>query len=279
MSVVGAGVKLLFCEGKPTSLDAALLDNLVTSTSTLLVPAGGKGGLPSFIEGRLSTYGASPPDYLAFRDRDFDSEPSDRPRLIPSSSAKPIFLTYRTCVENYLIDAQLIHDFWTQYADAPGWRHGDSPGEEQISQWVEEAARDISAYQAVRWALGGLKPDQGWPGVPTTWESRESLPASLDYENCLRRASELVTRFRRDTDGITADLLSQGARGYRERFEDGAFWSEKQYLIWFHGKDLAKRLQARLPFINEGFYKWATAPDHFDWRSHPDLRELAEKVN
>jgi len=52
MSVISQG-KLLFCEGKPDSLDYASLSRLVNQTVTV-IPAEGKQGLKTFAKGWLS---------------------------------------------------------------------------------------------------------------------------------------------------------------------------------------------------------------------------------
>jgi hypothetical protein len=74
VSVISLSTKLLFCEGKPDSLDYAILARLVGNPN-IVIPAGGKYGLGAFIQGRLSSYLNQKPSYLAFRDRDFDAVP------------------------------------------------------------------------------------------------------------------------------------------------------------------------------------------------------------
>lgn len=81
MSIISSRQKLLFCEGQPESFDYAILKRLV-NTSEVVIPAGGKYGLGAFIQGRLSTYQNQLPLYLAFRDRDFDANPTLAVQLI-----------------------------------------------------------------------------------------------------------------------------------------------------------------------------------------------------
>lgn len=70
------------------------------------------------------------------------------------------FLTHRACVENYLLDANLIDAYWEmkskekQESSKSGhknkWGHSDSPGVADISAWIEDSARKLQAYLASR---------------------------------------------------------------------------------------------------------------------------------
>ena len=119
----------LFCEGKPKSLDALLLNSLLLGRADVqIVPVGGKYGMRAFIEGRLSDY-ETPPSFIGFRDRDFDKEPPEDISLIRErESGKPIWLTHRACAESYLLDGALIHEYWHDSSLGPSWRHGPSRG-------------------------------------------------------------------------------------------------------------------------------------------------------
>ena len=70
MSVVRG--KVIFCEGKLTSLDFRLLnrvvENLLTNKPTI-VPAGGKFTLSVFVQGYFSRDSATNQQYIIFRDR------------------------------------------------------------------------------------------------------------------------------------------------------------------------------------------------------------------
>lgn len=100
MSVVRG--KVIFCEGKQTSLDFRLLnrivENLLTNTPTI-VPSGGKFTFSTFVQGYFSKDGATNQPYIIFRDRDFDANPTADISLLRLNS---MFLTHRACVENYL---------------------------------------------------------------------------------------------------------------------------------------------------------------------------------
>ncbi|NLS93151.1 MAG: DUF4435 domain-containing protein [Planctomycetaceae bacterium] len=281
MNVTGRGTKLLFCEGEPDSLDYRLLSRLLRGKppTILVVPSGGKQGLRSFIRGRLAGY-QSPPPYLAFRDRDFDVEPSADVLLIAPHQGKPLFHTHRAAIENYLLDADLIDNYWTTLAqNAPNWSHGTSPGVSDIRQWMNEAARQIASYEAIRWALSRLKPGDRWPEISTTWtEGSGCLPSSLAENDCIARAKSLLADYQRVTSSISESHFVELYRHFSSRFAALEFIERAEYLVWFHGKDLAKAMQRLHPnsISMQHFCSWAV--EHVDWRQHADLRELAERV-
>ena len=96
--VVDPASGIIFCEGRPGSLDDLLLGHLMPAGRALIQPAGGKQGIRAFIEGYLGSYPGAQPSYLAFRDRDFDFEPPERPHLIRLPGEKPIWLSYRAAI-------------------------------------------------------------------------------------------------------------------------------------------------------------------------------------
>lgn len=281
MNVTGGDTKLLFCEGEPHSLDYRLLSRLLRGKppTTLIVPSGGKQGLRSFIRGRLAGY-PSPPRYLAFRDRDFDVEPSVNVVLIAPQPDKPVFFTHRAAVENYLLDATLIDSYWTALSqDAPSWSHANSPGVSDIRSWMDEAARQITSYEATRWALSRLKPADRWPELSTTWtEGSGYLPASVTEDDCLAQAKTLVSDYKAATSNVSDESLVDYYQRFSARFAVSEFVDRCEYLVWFHGKDLAKTMQRMRPnsISMQHFCGWAV--EHVDWNQHVDLRQLAARV-
>ena len=160
MSVVSG--KVIFCEGKHTSLDFRLLNRVVENLlidKPTIVPSGSKFTFSIFTQGYFSREQPTNQRYIIFRDRDFDAQPTGNIELIQLRS---MFLTHRACVENYLFNADLIHKYWdTKYAEkvnnpSSKWGHGSSPGSEVISAWIEEAAMSLQDYQTIRWALADL---------------------------------------------------------------------------------------------------------------------------
>lgn len=281
MNVIGGGTKLIFCEGAPQSLDNRLLSSLLRDLppTTLIVPLGGKQGLRSFIRGRLAGY-SIPPPYIAFRDRDFDVEPPHDVTLIIPQPDRPIYLTYRAAIENYLLDAAMIDKYWSTHKEnAPKWSHGNSPGANEIRSWMNEAARQISCYQAVRWALSKLKPSHRWPELNTTWtKGSGDLPTSLAESDCLTQAKNLVSDYGTAAGSVSEEKFLDGYQHFSAMFSSPEFLDHAEYLVWFHGKDLKKSMQKQrgnsISLVH--FLEWAV--EHADWSQHADLRQLADLV-
>lgn len=287
MSVVSG--KVVFCEGQTGSLDYRLLDILLDGIPEppTIVPCGSKFGFPNFASGYFS--GNTNVPWIAFRDRDFDKEPPTEPALLQLNSRK-VFLSHRTTIENYLLDAVLIHRYWTekflQSTKIPSsrWAWGDSPGEAAIREEIETAAREISDYQAVRWALGHLTNVGGArKQLATTWTKNSgNLPQSLKLEACRKEAVELIRRFREAVDQVSEDIFDQRLTEYLIRFRQESFWSEKKYLIWFQGKDIQKAINQRNNhFLQwEAFFDWALSPSEarIDIGAYPDLMEFRNEL-
>ena len=178
-------------------------------------------------------------------------------------------------VENYLIDADLLWQYWVERQNAPAWSHGPALSKEEIQQHVQESARELGEYQAVRWALARLKPSLRWAEIRTTWtDGSGKIPLSLDFDTCLTQASDLVNQFRSQVDGIDQDQLHRYADEYRERFSDNQFMEEGRYLVWFHGKDHLTQWCRRLAdsFPRKSYAEWAA--ERVDVSRHLDLQQL-----
>lgn len=144
MPVTDPSSGFIFCEGKDDSL---LLHGFLDSSGPLIVPTGGKRGFKSFIDGYCSAYKSVPP-YVGFRDRDFDIKPPEYPQLIRLHGEKPIWATYRACIENYFIDADTIIAAWEKVG--ANRQVGNHPGQDSLQEIITNSAHEISAYQAVR---------------------------------------------------------------------------------------------------------------------------------
>ncbi len=279
--VIDPALKIVFCEGRPGSLDDLLLGNLMPVGGALIKPVGGKRGMQAFIEGYLGSYptGSQQPEYLGFRDRDFDVEPSDEPELIRLWGEKPIWLTHRAAIENYFIDADLIWRYWVERENAPAWAHGPALPVVDIEQHIQESARELLDYQAVRWALARLKPGSRWPDVHTTWTGGSGdMPLSLTYDDCLEEACQLITIFQENIENVRHDLFRSSAQAYRERFSTESFFESHRYLFWFHGKDHLVQLCRRLSrdFPRRPYARWAA--ENVDVDKHPDLQQLVDFI-
>ncbi len=285
MSVVSG--KVIFCEGKQTSLDFRLInkvvENLLTNKPTI-VPSGSKFTFSVFVEGYFSRDYAANRRYIIFRDRDFDAKPTANIDLIQLYS---MFLTHRACVENYLVNADLIHNYWvakyTEKLDNPSskWGHGDSPGIEAISAWIEEAARSLQDYQIVRWGLADLLQSSASRfQLKTTWTGGSGkLPPSLTLRDCQQQALALVNQFRQAVETVTQERFEESIAVYQQQFSQEEFWTTKQYLIWFHGKDIQKAMQQqKSQYISlNAFFDWAL--NQLDVNQYPDLIELQNRIS
>ena len=291
MSVVSGG-RTIFCEGKQSSLDYKLLSQIVDGISgdkPTIIPAGSKFTFSIFAQGYFFPNEVVSQRYIVFRDRDFDVKPTPNIELLSLSNRlgnRSIALTHRSCVENYLLNTDLIHTYWTaKYTEkienpTTKWAHGDSPGRETIAEWIESSARNLQFYQAVRWALGDLlSMSAARAQLKNTWtDGSGNLPQSLDLQSCQNQALELVDKFRQAVDSVTRENFEVSLNSYQQHFIREDFWTQKQYLIWFHGKDIIKEMQRQKPnYISlYDFFNWAI--DQLDITQHPDLMELRARI-
>ncbi|NJN93132.1 MAG: hypothetical protein HC875_03080 [Anaerolineales bacterium] len=288
MSVVGDR-KVVFCEGRQSSLDYRLLDVIVNNLpeSPTIVPARSKFTFSVFAQGYFFPDEATNQRYIIFRDRDFDTRPTPDIKLLHLETrlgGKNVILTHRTCVENYLIEADLIHAYWVakykekQENRMSRWGHADSPGIAIISTWIENGAKYIQDYQAVRWALADLIPGE-YAHLKTTWTGESGrLPASLDLNDCQSEALQLIAQFKQNVSLVTPENFKLNLNKYRIQFSQTDFWQQRQYLIWFHGKDLQKAMQRLEPhYISLETFFESIIPQ-LDITRYPDLVELRKKI-
>lgn len=250
-------------------------------------PFGGVRGLTQFVQGYLSGYekGKEPP-HLVIRDRDFLDQDVDNyqlssdVQLLKVHRNEPIYAVHRTCIENYFLDANLLHKYLKPRTQS---QTGKTLTLENMAHLIEQSGVEISDYQAVRWALAKLQPQGGWPNIPHSLGRKFSsgaLPASLDYADCLREAASLQAAFAQSTDKIATTDLRRTANQFRDQFHAADLQTR---LIWFHGKDWFTRLRMNInsfchqhgitvKFEKKNFNEWAvTAVNAHD---HPDLLEL-----
>lgn len=289
MSVVSNG-KIIFCEGKDASLDYQLLSKIIADMPgfNTIVPGGGKFNFSPFSQGYFARYETiDEPSYIFFRDRDFDVQPTSNIQLLPFGNSKSTILSYRACIENYLLDANLIHNYWLekfqerQENPASKWGHGDSPGIDIISEWIQNSAKSLKDYQSVRWVLGDLtNMGAARRQLKTTWTGGSGqLPNSLTLQDCRESALQLISEFWQDINTITPEEFENRLNLYHQQFDQEEFWTEKQYLIWFHGKDIQKEMQRQQNnyiSLKKEFFKWAI--QNLDINQHPDLIELRERI-
>lgn len=293
MGVISQG-KVIFCEGNENSLDRSVLSAIlgsIPSSNCTIVPVGTKFELARFIQGYFRGASQAQVSYLVFRDRDFDAVPTyDSPRLLQLEGREgqnQPWLSYRACIENYLLNSALIHEYWrSEYQrrleyPSSQWGHGDSPGVEAIQGWIEDSAKQLRDYQAVRWALGDLLRDpRARRQLKTTWTGKSGvLPQSLELTQCKQAAIEqIIEPFCDRANHISLEHFEARVSYYQSQFSDPAFWERQDYLIWFHGKDLIRQMGCdRNHYISlKAFTKWA--PEHLDLQKYLDLVELKDKL-
>lgn len=285
--------KIIFCEGRQNSLDYRLLSRIVADISgdeCTIVPAGSKFTFSVFAQGYFFPDEVTNQKYIIFRDRDFDVKPTPRIQLLTLGN-QSVALTHRSCIENYLLDANLIHDYWTaNYSEkienpTSKWGHEDSPGLEIIAAWIEASAKNLQFYQAVRWALGDLlSVSAAREQLKTTWTGNSGkLPESLELQYCQNQALELINRFKEAVEAVTPENFESSLAIYLEKFGTEEFWANRDYLIWFHGKDIQKEMQRQQPTYPSlkkpkggGFFEWAI--DRIDIMQNPDFMELRARI-
>lgn len=279
---------VIFCEGDRNSLDQLLLRRILQqypiANRPQIVPAGGKFTFTQFAQGYFFPNKLSQQKYLVFRDRDFDAIPTTDPKLIQLGR---MYLTHRACIENYLLDAELINSYWQEkYAQkqenpTSKWGHGDSPGVEEIATWISESASSLIDYQAVRWALGDLLRNTGARSqLKTTWTGGSGqLPPSLTLADCATEAINLINQFRQAVDAVTLDSFQASLTQYQQQFAEAKFWQQQEYLIWFHGKDIQKAMQnQRQDYISLKDFMKSVIPQ-LDIAQYPDFLELKDKIS
>jgi hypothetical protein len=200
-------------------------------------------------------------------------------------------MTYRACLESYFIDAELLHYYWSQSATGPAWKYGSSPLIATFEMIIEQSARKLAEYQAVRWALAKLKPDSRWPAIKSTWRKGSGhLPTSLAFDDCLAKAGHLVDNFHTKLNSVNKTRLKEEADNFRQRFAEDDFYTRRKFLVWFHGKDLLSQLfrELNLHLQAQGLPSNISAKDYqnsdfgaaqnLNIDRHPDLQELITKL-
>jgi hypothetical protein len=278
--IITTGATLVFCEGLPNSYDRLLLTNLPWSNVDV-IPAGGKYGISSFVEGAL--HGRSDTPYVIFRDRDLDVEPPPQPQIVRLHSTKPIYAGYRSCIESYFLSGSMMVFYWTEALE----KRGPCPlTAVQFDTLIESAARNIADYQAVRWGLKKLKRIHPADDLPDKLgEASGELPGDLSFSSCYTDALSIIGGYRGRAGARTPELFTTYANEYRQRFGDPQFFLTKGYLSWFHGKDLTTAFNAELarqrPDVNfpTTHYMGWTAPRFQQWYDQfPDLMELVDLI-
>ncbi len=189
----------------------------------------------------------------------------------------PVYLSYRTCIENYLLDPELLYKYWDEKSAGPTWTHKTPPPIADLESWIEDAGKMISDYQAIRWALATLRPGTNWPRVQTTWTNGSGhLPPDLGFDACRLHATDMVNQFRCNVLPVNRRAFHRYVDQYHQQFQNPSFGSSKSYLVWFQGKDIIKAMSRSKPgWISlKPYCVWAA--QQLNWKSHPDLEQLSK---
>jgi hypothetical protein len=260
--------KLLFHEGE---YDGIVLNKVIDGLKGVtLIRAAGKYGLGAFMQGfeTSANRGVVAPDRLmAFRDRDFDFPVPDNESLIVPNQANQC-VSYRTTIENYLLAPETLAAF-NQEKKLGISQLVDSA---EAKALLDEVANDITGYSGVRHALGATrKPTR----LETTWTGGSgNLPADLTHDHCKEKATKMIETFQEEVQTVSALTFDVHLDVFLQQFSEEAFIQQRKYLIYFHGKDLMKRLSQQLgnAFPVKLYYRYAL--DHFDYKQFPDLVQL-----
>lgn len=247
----------IYCEGRAGSIDFDLLQLITDGLSVQTIPIGGKTGAKSAIQ--VHEAGLSKADFkIFFRDRDFDAPVPAQAQLIHDGTY--VYYSYRTTIENYLLDYSLIEAYTkSQALDANDLRKN-----------YHDAAKNIRYFQALRHTLGELRTPTDF-GTNIT-EKSGTLPTDLSETYCRSMGYEKIKASLAKTESWNRANYDSTYDKFVALFDDDFIESDK-FLIYFQGKDFMKSLSRKLPdFSPKNYYRFAKSK--FDYRTHPDLMEL-----
>ncbi len=274
---------VLFCEGKESSLDYKVFQKLLVhiKDSVTIIPLGGKFGSSAYIQGWLNRKGVVNPERSFFlRDRDFDFEiPEQESLILASKDTKSTiysYATFRTTLENYLIDPNLLFEHF-------GFSKKDLSLVE-IDKIINDAAKLITNYSAARHSLGNIRKPLD---LKTTWIQNGSgtLPDQEilnSPEKCKQMALKLVEEFSSSSKSINLNFYEEKFDFFLEKFSNPDFMKNKEYMIWYHGKDLQKAISILMsPLVNNfhwnSYYDFAI--EKIDFRKFLDYDSFINRIN
>ncbi|EGD34814.1 hypothetical protein [Capnocytophaga sp. oral taxon 338] len=258
----------IYCEGQKESHDITILNKVIDGLNNILIkPIGGKLGskaIVQYLENNQERELSKSKDYLLFRDRDFDQPIPNKERLIIE---KKTCYSYRTTIENYLLDVKTFFHFLQEQENNYG-----IATEEAVKTFFIKVAKELQYYQAVRHSLGALRFANSFD---TTWEKGSgTLPNALDLGSCKANAWQLIEKvLNKSNQQCTKKTFETTLQEFLTLFEAQSFFDELKFLVYYQGKDFAKALSKELPrFSIENYYKYAKK--HFDYTKYLDLVEL-----
>jgi hypothetical protein len=262
---MSVAARVVFCEGTAGGADVELLTRLLLGLGCQIKPLGGKFGGTSFARDYAQASGAR---WYFFRDRDFDAEPRADGGLIADERHEGVFLSGLPCLESYFLDAHLLARVLNMPEQA-----------EELHERLIRAARDIAAYQAVRWALQACIQhvrdlDLRLPNRLTNEDGK--LPTDLSLDACRQEAQTLLERYQvRAAQVDTLPIFVRELDRYQALFHEEGFYDEGRYRLWFHGKDVLYRWLHGLKKSDKYVEKALSLLKLDDF---PDLMEFRERV-
>jgi hypothetical protein len=282
----------IFCEGKNEvgnqSLDIKILNKFFKSAfpQITIIPFGGKRSMKAFIDGYIQQKGVMSLDLcIGLRDRDFDFPIPAISSIISiaeksntkQKTEKIIFATYRTCIENYLFDPNLL----TQFVLSKRVRGQENLQSSQMNEWLKESVRNIQFYTAARHALGKV---QIAVKISTSWTSDSGkLPKELDKEFCLSEAKKIIKTFLATSNKATITDLETAFDTFITKFTTQEFYNSDEYLVYPNGKDIQTAFSKLfLSYTKHPFPSWNEYYDfaikETDFNKFEDLRELYQII-
>jgi len=251
----------IYCEGKKGSSDFDIISKVIDGLPVTISPIGGKRGAKSAIQVHES--GTSKSDFkMFFRDRDFDTPVPDREKL--TNDGTYVYFSYRTTIENYLIDIDLIKKYYKEKS----W------SSENLASIYYQAAKDIRYFQAMRHTLGKLR-------IPTDFgtnivEKSGILPKDLSSDYCKEEGYQKIRASLTKTSLWSRENYDKEFNHFSTLFSDD-FIESNQFLVYFQGKDYMKSLCRLLPkFSSKDYYDYVKA--NFDYTKFKDLVELRKII-
>ncbi len=274
---------VIYCEGTAGSHDYDILSKIIDSVEhqPRIVPLGGKKGAGGFIN--IHRKQAQTIDfYLFFRDYDFDFEDKRLVNEVQIASLLVVnkkendgkiagkwCVSYRTTIENYLFNPAHFFAFLEQRNECDKY---NLHSEDAVKQFFDEVAKDLAPYQAVRHTLGKMRISTDF-GTTFTKGSGQ-LPSRFDASFCKDKAIDKInTEKNKAVKNWTEEQFGIIFNEFHRVFITPEFYINMDYLIWYQGKDFAKRITQKLSqFQIERYYNFAKK--HFDYTQFPDLVEL-----
>ncbi len=285
--VLSPSSKIVFCEGKT---DVQFLNKFFKSSSEITIKdTGSKRGMPSFAKGYSNSTSR-----IAIRDRDLDFEPSIDGKLV-STGKNWIWATNKSSIESYFLDEKLIFDYLEWKSSTPNYKSKSLPIPpiDELSSFLTQAAKNIQFYEAARWALADAKSsilDAKFDDKWFTDSGKIPISEKLDKDNNYQEAHSMIVEYLKKMEVLNTNKLLKDFEKRCTQFSSNDFYENKEYLVWFHGKDLKTSFSNIIStefaqnwhfsfdtYLND-YCKIERTELQFDISKHIDLVELKDKI-